>query len=258
MRPRILLVICSLLMIGGLLVWVLRPSEALPPGKVMGQFRTPLSERTPGQRLNCVRAASSLDGKLIRPNDQLSFNKVVGNWSAERGYVQAPVSYDGQMDIDWGGGVCQASSALYNAALTAGMIVIERHPHNWAPSYTPVGRDAAVAQPGVDLIIKNPYSYPVRIHCFQQQQGLVVQILGKEAGPMAQLSSQVNSWAQPNTVLRYTNALTSGRRKVINRGMPGLSSVTYRKFINGGMKGHIERVNASSYPVMNRLILEGR
>lgn len=257
MKLRILIVTCALLLACGLLGWVLHPSPASTSASVMGQFSTPLSLRTAGQRLNCVRAASALEGKLIQPGGTLSFNNTVGNWTAERGYVQAPVSYDGQMEIDWGGGVCQTSSALYNAALQAGLNIMQRHPHNWAPSYTPVGQDAAVAQPGVDLIVQNPYPYPVRLRCFQQRDGLVIQILGQEEGPMAIVSNQVRSWAQPNTVLRSSRFVPAGSRRVVNRGIPGLSAVTTRRFLKGTRKGQTERLGQNVYPVMNRLVLEG-
>lgn len=252
------MVAIALLLAGGLLGWVLHPSPAAHGASVMGQFRTPLGLRTPGQRLNCVRAASALEGKLIPPGGILSFNKTVGHWTADRGYVQAPVSYDGQMDIDWGGGVCQASSLLYNAALLAGLQIVQRHPHNWAPSYSPVGQDAAVAQTEIDLVVQNPYSYPVRIHSYQQRDGLVMQVLGKDQGPMATMSSHVQAWSQPNTVMRTSHFIPAGSRRVVNKGMPGLRAITTRHFLQGSRKGQTERLGVSVYPVMNRLVLVGQ
>ncbi len=258
MKYQIPMVLSGLLLAGALLGWVLHPEPAAPTASVLGQYYTPLTQRTAGQRLNCVRAASALEGKLIQPGGTLSFNHTVGQWTASRGYVQAPVSYDGQMEIDWGGGVCQTSSALYNAALIAGLDIVQRHPHNWAPTYAPVGRDAAVAQPGVDLVLHNPHPYPVRLHCTQQRDGLVMQILGREAGPMASVSSDVSAWAQPSTVLRYNRHIATGSRKVVNKGMPGLRAFTTRRFIKGPRAGQTERLGLSVYPVMNRLVLEGR
>jgi hypothetical protein len=91
-----------------------------------------------------LRAAAALNGAVIAPGRELSFNHVVASWTPDRGFVLAPVSYDGQLVVDWGGGVCQTSTTLYNAALLAGMEITERHRHFWPPRYAPPGADAAV------------------------------------------------------------------------------------------------------------------
>ena len=81
--------------------------------------------------------------------------------------------------LDYGGGVCQASSTLYNAVLLAGLEIEEHHSHFFAPSYIPAGRDCAVS-PGEDFRFKNNTSYPIRIFMTEENQYLVCKIFSKD------------------------------------------------------------------------------
>ena len=81
----------------------------------MAGFATSLQERTASQQHNARRAAASINGQVIQPGGEFSFNKTVKSWSMDRGYVKAPVSYDGDLIREYGGGVCQTSTTLYNA-----------------------------------------------------------------------------------------------------------------------------------------------
>jgi vancomycin resistance protein YoaR len=121
------------------------------------EFATSLEGRTPGQRHNATLAAKRIHGATLAPDTEWSFNQTIGQWVRSEGYVRAPVSYGGVLVPAWGGGVCQTSTTLYNAALLAGLEVLERHPHTIAPSYIAPGRDAAVAQGIADLKLRNPY-----------------------------------------------------------------------------------------------------
>lgn len=169
----------------------------------LANFTTSLTGRTRGQRINARKAAQALHGVMIEPGQTFSFNKTVGSWTADRGYVKAPVSYDGELMVDWGGGVCQTSTTLYNAALLAGLEVVQRHRHDWAPQYVSPGRDAAVAQMDIDLQLRNPYSWPVEI-CTDKtdNQRLAVQILGRSRGPMAEITGELQASTLPNEVLK--------------------------------------------------------
>src|SRR5207302_1442552 len=81
--------------------------------------------RTKAQKRNAILALKKLDGAVIAPGETFSFNTRVGTWSRDQGYRRAPVSYNGTLIASWGGGVCQTSTTLYNAALLAGMKIID-------------------------------------------------------------------------------------------------------------------------------------
>jgi vancomycin resistance protein YoaR len=132
--------------------------------QTIGIYATSLADRTPNQRFNAHRAANLIDGSILLPGKIFSFNTTVGGWSEGKGYRRAPVSYNGVLIDEYGGGVCQTSSTVYNAALLSGLIIIERHHHTFAPGYVPPGRDAAVAYQNVDLRLLDPYAIPVVLH----------------------------------------------------------------------------------------------
>lgn len=244
----------ALLLLGGAVAAI-----ALPPRwEVMGAYATPLQGRTHGQRINALRAARTLDGLVIEQGHELSFNRTVGSWTPDRGYVLAPVSYDGELVVDWGGGVCQTSSTLYNAALIAGLEVVERHRHNWAPSYVPPGRDAAVAQYTVDLRLRNPYPWPVRLRAIVTDASLGFEVLGRERGPVAAVTTDGRTAVRPTEVVRLDAALAAGQRRVVTQGKPGARVTVYRIFLLGPRSGSRELVSRDSYPPINRVVRVGR
>lgn len=221
---------------------------------VLGGYSTSLAARTFSQRANAVRAASRLNGVIIAPGAVFSFNRAVGPWSADSGFLKAPVSYDGDMVLDWGGGVCQTSSTLYNAALIAGLEIVERSPHTWAPNYVSPGRDAAVAQTDTDLRLRNAYRYPVRIVCRTTGERLLIEFRGAEQGPMASVHSETTGREPSRTVVRVAPLYASADPAVMNRGKPGAKAVVSRVFLKGPRSGERELVSRDYYPAMSRLL----
>ncbi|MFM7321434.1 MAG: VanW family protein, partial [Armatimonadota bacterium] len=184
--------------------------------EVVASYATPLKGRSSGQRHNAIRAAQAIDGVRVRPGETFSFNVRVGSWSRDAGYVRAPVSMDGTILLATGGGVCQTSTTLYNAALLAGLTVRERHPHVVAPAYVPPGRDAAVAWPGIDLRIRNPLPWPVTLRAKASGDRLVLEIVAPRRS--------ADRWSLDSRVLSVD---PPGRRRVAwnprRRASPGRS-----------------------------------
>ena len=171
----------GLLLLAGVFLVVRLGIGASPEVELAG-YATSLRGRTGSQRHNAKKSAQALDGKVIAPGALFSFNAVVRSWSWNQGYVKAPVSFDGELIRAYGGGVCQTSTTLYNAALLAGLPIVERHPHVFAPHYVPPGRDAAVAQRNIDLRFRNPYPWPIRIAASTNEDRLEIRLFrGGEA-----------------------------------------------------------------------------
>ena len=105
-------------------------------------------------------AASRLSGSAIGPGEEFSFNAAVGKRTRENGFEEAKVISGGEFVTGVGGGVCQTSTTLMNAALLAGLKVTESRPHSLAVGYVPPSRDAMVSD-GSDLKFVNPYDVPV-------------------------------------------------------------------------------------------------
>lgn len=210
-------------------------------------YATPLQGRMRSQRHNAELCLKRLNGTIIPPHSVFSFNKVVGSWSRDQGYRKAPVSYNGQLISSWGGGVCQTSTTLYNVALLSGMVILERHPHRFSPSYVPPGRDAAVAFSSVDLRFVNPYEFPVRIEGGIEADRLVLSLWGSGKSVGVRLSQDIQEVKTPREYAIHGG--TSGYARIRNTGKTGYDVVTWRL-----MDGRKELVSQDSYPAMQRIV----
>ncbi|MCH8977669.1 MAG: VanW family protein [Armatimonadetes bacterium] len=220
-------------------------TKQAPAPKVLAKYATPLSQRQGNQKQNAIRALKQLDGIEIPPGGEFSFNETVGSWSRDKGYRRAPVSFGGTLVDAWGGGVCQTSTTLYNAALLAGLEVVERHRHHYAPAYVPAGRDAAVAFPNIDLRFRNPFDAPVTIRTMVTDTSLIIEFVGAARSDVdVEIVQRVVDMTAPSEFV-----IGSGRfGRVRNPGRAGYEVETYR--IVGGVK---ELLSVDNYPVMHRI-----
>ena len=231
---------------------------AMPPSRaVLASYATSLTGRADSQRDNAVRAAHAVDGAVLQPGETFSFNRAVGSWTADRGYVKAPVSFGGELRLAWGGGVCQTATTLYNAALLAGLEIAERHRHTWAPRYIAVGRDAAVAQYDIDLRLRNPYPWPVTIEASVSADSLAFTVLGRRRGPMAAAEVHVRAVLPSRQVVQLDDQIPAGERHILTRGRPGYRVLVYRHYLRGPQQGRRELVSEDRYPPTNQIISTG-
>lgn len=125
-----------------------------------------ISQSDDNERAENLRlAAEAINGYVIEPGATFSFNEVVGDTTAERGYKEAPVLYSSGLGSSDGGGICQVSTALYIAAVKADLEIVERHPHSVPSDYAPIGLDATIVYGSRDLRIKNNTDFPVTDLC---------------------------------------------------------------------------------------------
>jgi len=235
------------------LLWLARAPE--PEARLAG-FATRLEGRSRGQRHNALLSARSLNGAVIPPGGAFSFNGRVRSWSADAGYVKAPVSFDGELIPAFGGGVCQTSTTLYNAALLAGLGVAERHHHVFAPHYVAPGRDAAVAYPNIDLRLTNPYPFPVRVAARADGDQLVVELWGRRApAEKVVLQSRLLAVERPGTAVQQRAPSGPGARRFVrSAAATGYRVVTYRVKTREGREVRRERLSDDSYPAMPRVL----
>jgi vancomycin resistance protein YoaR len=217
----------------------------------LASYGTSLHGRTPAQRANALRAAAAISGVVIAPGGRFSFNGRVGSLSRDRGYLKAPVSFDGELVPSFGGGVCQTSTTLYNAALLSGMKLIERHRHVWPPHYASHGDDAAVAYPTYDLAFANPLDCPVRIQCDEQGDRLVCALhASRRPAETYELQHKLRAVEPMPTVREGSGHAT--RRLV--KGQAGFSVTTYRLTRRDGQIIAREIIAEDSYQPLPEVI----
>ncbi len=131
---------------------------------------------------NLQLAVSLLDGTLIAPGDGFSFNDVVGPRTKERGFRPAPVIMDGEYEEGIGGGVSQVATTVFNAAWEAGLKIAERAPHALYIGRYPLGRDATVNYPDLDLKFVNDTPRWILVRSVAVADGISVSLYGAPTG----------------------------------------------------------------------------
>jgi vancomycin resistance protein YoaR len=132
-----------------------------------------------GRAQNIARASQGIDGAVLMPGEVFSFNANVGPRSMDNGFAQAGEIYKGEMRIGVGGGTCQVASTLHASAFFGGLDVVQRNPHSRPSAYIPIGLDATVVYPDVDLKLKNPFDFPVVIRARSDKGLLAIELMGK-------------------------------------------------------------------------------
>ena len=129
---------------------------------ILGQFSTSFIDST-SRGSNIHVAGESTSDVLLMPGETFSYNKKTGARNWVNGYQSAPIIVGGRVVNGEGGGVCQVSTTIYNAALLSGLTIDEVHNHSLPSRYAPRGRDATVSYGYTDLKFTNPYTHPVYI-----------------------------------------------------------------------------------------------
>ena len=129
---------------------------------------------------NIALAAEKINGTVLCGGEVFSFNATVGARTQERGFYSAPIIQDGEFKAGVGGGVCQVSTTVYNAALLSGMTIVEQHPHSLAVGYVEPSFDAMVSGTGCDLKFKNGTKGKVYVLARASGGVLTVEIYGEK------------------------------------------------------------------------------
>lgn len=133
--------------------------------KCVGRYKTFFDTSNKNRNHNINLASKGINIRIL-PGEYFRWSKIIGPASKEQGYLLGNVIIGDKMEQDYGGGVCQVSSTLYNAALEAGLEIVERHTHGLPVNYVPPGRDATVSYGFLDFVFKNNKSYELQINAF--------------------------------------------------------------------------------------------
>src|SRR5947207_8183367 len=132
----------------------------------------------PNRIHNVQLVAHLVDGKLIAPGATFSFNEATGARTAAKGFLEAPVIINGELATGLGGGVCQVSTTVFNAAYEAGLSITARTNHALYISHYPLGRDATVNYPDTDLKFLNDTGHWLLLATFVGSSSLTVDLYG--------------------------------------------------------------------------------
>src|SRR5437660_9569865 len=175
----------------------------------------------PNRIHNVQLVARLVDGKLIGPGETFSFNGTTGERSAAKGFLEAPVIVNGELSTGLGGGVCQVSTTVFNAAYDAGLKITERTNHALYISHYPQGRDATVNYPDVDLKFVNDTGHWLLLRTWVGSSSLTVALYGTplHRRVVSDVSPLVDV-GKPPVKAAPDPTLASGERVVEDSGEP--------------------------------------
>ena len=203
--------------------------------QVLGHYETkfPVSDRD--RNFNLKLAASKLNGVVLKPGEEWSFNATVGERSQKQGYKIAHVITAGELVDGLAGGTCQISTTLFGAAFFAGIEIVKTTNHSRPSAYTPLGFDATVVWPNTDLKLKNSYEFPVVIRYVVANGEAKVEILGKKR-PYDKIVfvRQILSETPFTTEERLDETVADGDTTFDQHGFPGYQLARERHFIKDG------------------------
>lgn len=150
-------------------------APAAPVSTLLGSYATAYSVNS-SRATNIAVAASRINGVVVQPGESFSFSRTILPRTAANGYVEAPTIVNKKYVPGTGGGICQVSSTLYAAMITAGLPATERHPHSLKVAYIPEGMDATISGTSLDLKFTNTFAEPIVIQASADQGTLTVSI----------------------------------------------------------------------------------
>lgn len=145
---------------------------------VLSDFSTYYYAGNYNRTTNLILAAEKINGTVLLPGEEFSYNGVVGARTIAAGYKEAPIYVSGQVVDGLGGGICQITTTLYNAVIKANLEVTDRSNHQFVPSYIEAGKDATVVYGAIDFKFVNNRTYPIKIVCSVEGGEANFKILG--------------------------------------------------------------------------------
>ena len=225
---------------------------------VLGEARTHVGG-TSARRSNVKLSAASINEYVMNSGDVFSYNEVVGQRTAARGYQAAPAYVQGETVDEIGGGICQTSSTLYLACLRSNLEITERYAHRYVPAYITAGMDATVSWGGPDYKFTNNSLYPIKIVTIYENNYLTVRILGTNVdGTSVKMTNEWLSTTPYETVYEDDPTLAPGTEQVKTTPYTGYKYRTYRNVYDADGKLISSSYEATSdYKARNKVILRG-
>ena len=232
-------------------------AQAMGITGVVGTFETDYGG-VPNRIHNVQLVAHLVDDKYIAPGATFSFNNATGARTAARGFLEAPVIINGEVSNGLGGGVCQVSTTVFNAAYDAGLPITDRTNHALYISHYPLGRDATVDYPDVDLKFVNDTGHWLLLRTFVGSSSLVVTLYGTpQHRRVVSNTAPLRFVAPPPVQRKHDASLKPGERVVEDPGSPALSTSVRREVYDANGKLLSDVTWYSNYRSTPKIVLLG-
>lgn len=225
----------------------------------LSKYVTRYDESNLNRSTNIKLASEKINGTILMPGETFSYNKIVGERTIKAGYKEASVYMSGKVVDGIGGGICQVSSTLYNAALEANLEIVSRKNHYFITSYVSASRDATVAYGTIDFQFKNSRTYPIKIECTSQNGICQIKIYGikEETEYEVVIEDKITEIIPYTTKYIETSSLEKGTENEIQKGVNGYKSEAYRILKLNGQIVSKTLLSKDSYNPLQQIIEKG-
>ncbi|MBU3159894.1 VanW family protein [Clostridium frigoris] len=225
----------------------------------ISSYTTSFGSSPEGRATNIALATGSINGKLLMPGDVFSFNGVVGERKASRGYKAASIIIGDKLEQGLGGGICQVSSTLYNAMLSTSIVSVERIHHTISSGYIPKGQDATVDYGNLDYKFKNTFKYPIYIEGLLSNGNIYFNIYSSSTltNRTYKIVNEVSEPTEPKTETIQDPTMYEGQNKIVKTGYAGFKVKVIRKTYENGNLVNTEIINKDTFRVINGVMKVG-
>lgn len=225
----------------------------------LGTFSTSFYGSSAGRVNNIKLSTKAIDGSVVLPGETFSFNDTTGLRDEDAGYREAKVIVNGKYVDEIGGGVCQVSTTLYNAALLSDLEIVERRPHSIPSAYVDKGRDATVVYGYIDLKFKNNSQTPIYIHAYTKNSRLIMTIFGnrQDKNRDIKILPEIIEKIEPETEKIVDESLNPGEKVVVEDGRYGYRVKTYKAVYENGTLVKKELISSDFYKPYKSVIRIG-
>lgn len=243
-------------------------SDAKEDRTLLSSYTTSFAKGNYGVKnrvFNIKKAASLIDGCVIKAGETFDMNAVLGARNKENGWREATAIREGSYVQEYGGGVCQVSTTLYNAALMADMEIVERRPHSWPLGYVGIGRDATISTGGPNFRFTNTSGANIYISALtdEEEKTIKVSLFGRKRTDGMKIrvrSTKVESIDDPGDEIRVDKNLPAGKSSRLRESRAGSISETYKQYYGSdGKLVREELVTRDKYrPIKGIVLVSGK
>lgn len=229
---------------------------------VLGQYSTTYASSSSNRAANLDNAAKLLNGTVLLPGEEVSATEKLTPFTEDNGYQAAGAYLNGKVVDSIGGGVCQATTTLYNALLFAELEITERYNHSMIVSYVDAAMDAAISDGVKDLKFKNNTDAPVYIEAYTSGRTIYFKVYGEETRDTEhrtiEYKSEITETIQPGAdIVTEDPTRPSSYRAVEQSAHVGYKAILWKYVYIDGVQQSKEKVNYSSYAAEPAYVIVG-
>lgn len=232
-------------------------TEAFPD--LISNFSTKYDVTNRNRTTNLELASNKINGYVLLPGEEFSYNKVVGERTIAAGYKEAAMYSAGEVVDGLGGGICQISSTLYNVVVKANLEITKRSNHQFVTSYVDAGMDATVVYGAIDFKFVNTRKYPIKIVSTVKNGIAEMKIFGIKEDVEYDIRIETETLSYIPYSVKYIEdpTLNAGVEKVKQYGAQGRKTKAYKVCRLNGAVVSKTLLSTDTYSAMNKIIRRG-